>query len=74
MAGKIVARDVVLQRYGFVYSVTADGSIKESRMKWAGRPSSKIVARYIIDRRPGHMYYLKNGSVYETKMKKRGRK
>jgi len=75
MAGTIVAHHCVVREHGYVYYVTADGSVGASRMKWAGRPGKHIVARHCVHRRHGYMYFVDaHGNVRETKMKRRGRR
>lgn len=76
--GKIILKNAVKRKPGFLYYVDANGNVMEvpmARGKKKGKGQKKVVVKNAVERKPGFLYYVDaQGNICEAKMVRGGKK
>jgi hypothetical protein len=67
--GKKITNEKLSREDGYLYYLGKDGFVWKSPMRHNKKGRKCKVGSERVDRKKGYMYYVKDGYVFETKMK-----
>ncbi len=67
--GKKITNEKLSREDGYLYYLGKDGYVWMSPMRHNKKGKKRKVGSEKVDRKKGFMYYVKDGCVFETKMK-----
>lgn len=67
--GKKITNEKLSREDGYLYYLGKDGYVWKSPMRHNKKGRKSKVGAEKVDRKKGYMYYVKDGYVFETKMK-----